>query len=162
MNRRKFVIAAGTAAATLVAADKTKPAKTKPLEIMPATRIHQEAVFKTTPDGIYQALTDAPSFSKMTGAPAEISPDPGGAFSLFGARIVGRNVELVPRQRIVQSWRSQGWASGAWSIVNFEIQEQGPETRLILDHTGFPDGQAESLRSGWDEHYWEPLKKLFA
>jgi activator of HSP90 ATPase len=145
MNRRKFAIAAGTAAASLVAADKTTPAKTKPPEIMPATRIHQEAVFKTTPERIYQALTDAQTFSKMTGAPAEISPEAGGAFSLFGARVVGRNIELVPRQRIVQAWRSEGWTSGAWSIVRFEIQEQGPETRLILDHTGFPGASAESL-----------------
>ena len=129
---------------------------------MPATGIHQEAVFKTTPDRICAALTDAQQFSKMTGAAAEISPDPGGAFSLFGARIVGRNIELVPRQRIVQAWRSQGWASGAWSIVRFEIKEQGPETRLILDHAGFPVASAESLRTGWHEHYWEPLKKYFA
>ena len=162
MNRRKFAITAGAAAVSLAAADKTKAAKTKPPEILSATRIHQEAVFKTTPDGIYQALTDAQTFSKMTGAPAEISPDPGGAFSLFGARIVGRNIELLPRQRLVQAWRSQGWASGAWSIVKFEIKEQGPETRLILDHTGFPDGQSESLRTGWNEHYWDPLKKFFA
>ena len=163
MNRRKFAIAAGTAVAGLLAADKTaKPAKTKPTEILPATRIHQEAVFKTTPDRVYAALTDAPTFSKMTGAPAEISPDPGGAFSLFGARVVGRNIEMVPHQRLVQAWRSQGWAGGAWSLVKFEMKEQGSETRLILDHTGFPDGDAESLRTGWIEHYWEPLKKFFA
>jgi len=162
MNRRKFALAAGTAVSLLAADKAAKPAKTKPTEILPATRIHQEAVFKTTPDRIYTALTDAPTFSKMTGAPAEISPDPGGAFSLFGARVVGRNVELVPSQRLVQAWRSQGWAVGAWSIVNFEIKEQGPETRLILDHTGFPEASAESLRTGWHEHYWEPLKKFFA
>jgi hypothetical protein len=34
MNRRKFAIAAGSAAVSLAAADKTKPAKTKPLEIL--------------------------------------------------------------------------------------------------------------------------------
>ena len=126
MNRRKFAIAAGAVAAKLAAADKTKPP-----EIMAASRIHQEGVFKTTPDRIYQALADAQQFSKMTGEPAEISPDQGGAFSLFGARIVGRNVELVPGQRLVQAWRSQGWARGAWSIVKFEIKEQGSESRLI-------------------------------
>jgi hypothetical protein len=38
-----------------------------------------------------------------------------------------------------------------WTIVKFEIQEQGPETRLILDHTGFPEASAESLRTGRHE-----------
>jgi activator of HSP90 ATPase len=125
-------------------------------------RVSPKKPLSTTADRIYAALTDVSTFSKMTGAPAEISPDPGGAFSFFGARIVGRSVELLPRQRLVQAWRSQGWASAAWSIVRFEIQEQGRETRLILDHTGFPEASAKSLRTGWHEHYWEPLKKFFA
>ncbi len=31
-----------------------------------------------------------------------------------------------------------------------------------FDHTGFPKGHAETLASGWNAHYWEPLAKFFA
>jgi activator of HSP90 ATPase len=37
-------------------------------------------------------------------APTQISREVGGAFSLFGGIIVGRHIELVPNERIVQAW----------------------------------------------------------
>src|SRR6267154_2192005 len=73
------------------------------------TTIHQEVDFQTTPARLYQILLDAKQFSAFTKDSAEIEPKPGGAFKLFGGRIQGRTVELVPNQRIVQAWRSAGW-----------------------------------------------------
>ncbi len=47
--------------------------------------IHHGEMFKATPKRIYQVLTDAKQFGKMTGgAPTEISSDAGGQFSCFG------------------------------------------------------------------------------
>ena len=48
--------------------------------------------------------------------PAEINREAGGAFSLFKGHIIGRNVELIPNQRIVQAWRVVTWPEGAYSI----------------------------------------------
>src|SRR5713226_4862643 len=122
--------------------------------------IHQEVVFKASPKRIYEALTDAKQFSKLTGgAPAEISRESGGSFSCFGGMIVGRNVELLPNQRIVQAWRAKNWDDGVYSIVKFELKGQGSETRLVFDHSGFPEDQREHLEGGWQKMYWEPLKK---
>ena len=101
-------------------------------------------------------------FSAFTGDAAEISSEPGGSFTGFGGRIVGRNIELIPSKRIVQAWRSTTWESGVYSIVRFELQGEGSETRLIMDHTGFPDDQREHLESGWNMRYWEPLKKYLS
>jgi activator of HSP90 ATPase len=98
--------------------------------------------------------------------PAEISREVGGAFVLFGGYITVRNVELLPNQRIVQAWRAGGWPSGIYSIARFELVEQSSgsslRTKIIFDHTGFPNGEAESLASGWKAHYWEPLEKFLA
>ena len=88
-----------------------------------------------------------------------ISREAGGAFSAFDGYITGRNVELVPNQRIVQAWRAGSWDAGVYSIVRFELKPQGSGTRLIMDHDGFPEGARESLESGWKEHYWQPLSK---
>ncbi len=122
--------------------------------------IHQEVVFKASPKRLYDALTDAKQFSEFTGgAPAEISREAGGAFSCFGGMIVGRQLELVPNQRIVQAWRAGNWADGVYSIVKFELTGQGAETRLIFDHSGFPEGERDHLDSGWQKMYWEPLRK---
>jgi uncharacterized protein YndB with AHSA1/START domain len=71
-------------------------------------------------------------------------------------------VELVPNERIVQAWRVSDWNPGVYSIAKFELKEEVAGTRIVFDHTGFPNGAAgaaETLASGWKEHYWEPLEK---
>jgi activator of HSP90 ATPase len=139
-----------------------------------AQSIHQEPVFKASRKRVYEALTDAKQFDKviqlsgvmqsmhLADKPAEISREAGGAFTLFGGYITGRHIELVPQQRIVQAWRTGGWAPGVYSIAKFELLEQSSGTKIVFDHTGFPKGEAEVLASGWKAHYWEPLEKLLA
>jgi activator of HSP90 ATPase len=139
-----------------------------------AESIHQEPVFKTSRKRVYEALTDAKQFDQviqLSGVmqsmhlgdkPAEISREVGGAFTLFGGYITGRHVELVPNERIVQAWRTGGWAPGVYSIARFELVEHGSGTKIVFDHTAFPNGEAEVLASGWKAHYWEPLEKLLA
>ncbi len=136
--------------------------------------IHQEPVFTASRKRVYDALTEANQFDKviqlsgvmqamhLPDKPAEISREAGGMFKLFGGYITGRQVEFVPNERIVQAWRTGGWNPGVYSIAKFELVEQGSETKIIFDHTGFPQGEAEVLASGWKAHYWEPLGKLLA
>ena len=139
-----------------------------------AESIHQEPVFTASRKRVYDALTDVKQFDKviqlsgvmqamhLPDKPAEISREVGGAFALFGGYITGRHVELVPNERIVQAWRTGSWAPGVYSIAKFELVEQGSGAKIIFDHTGFPQGEAEVLASGWKAHYWEPLEKLLA
>ena len=126
------------------------------------TSIHYEIDFKASPHRLYEAILDQKQFAAFSGMPATIDRTPGGAFSMFGGMILGRNVELVPDQRIVQAWRSPSFDPGIYSIVHFEFKPRGAETTLIFDHTGFPAGHYDSLDSGWQLHYWEPLKKFLA
>ena len=125
------------------------------------TSLHQEIDLKATPARIYAVLLDSKQFTAFSHEPADIHVEPGGTFSMFGARILGRNVELVPNQRIVQAWRSAGWDPGTYSIVRFDFKEQGTQTRVVLDHTGFPAGAYDSLFAGWKSHYWDPLQLFF-
>jgi len=83
-----------------------------------------------------------------------------GVFACFGGMITGRIIELVPNQRIVQAWRAGNWPAGIYSIVKFELAEQGGGTLLVLDQAGFPEGGKEHLEGGWKSNYWEPLKRF--
>ncbi len=140
-----------------------------------AESLHQELVFQANRKRIYEIFTSTAQFDKMTHDiqareggtasathPTEISHDVGGTFSLFGGRIVGRHLELVPDERIVQAWRVAYWKPGVFSIVRFDFTEQGAETKILFAHTGFPQGDAENLLHGWKIHYWEPLEKFVA
>ena len=140
-----------------------------------AESIHQETVFRAGRSRVYEALTDTKQFNEITKiaaakdpgislekVPTEISREVGGTFTLFGGIILGRHIELVPNTRIVQAWRVVNWDPGVYSIVKFELVDQGTGTRIVFDHTGFPKGDAEHLASGWKAHYWEPLAELLA
>lgn len=129
-----------------------------------AESIHQEIDFNAVRKRVYEALTDERQFRQimdfiMKGASTEISPEVGGTFRIFGGVINGRHIELVPYERIVQAWREKDWPAGVYSIVKFQLDEQGSGTKLVFDHTGFPEGAAVHLAPGWWSHYWEPMKK---
>lgn len=126
--------------------------------------IHQEIEFKTSPKRLYEALLDAKQFSALSGAPAEIDREAGGAFSCFGGVATGRIIELVPNQRIVQAWRIKVWPEGVYSVVTFTLQAHGSGTRLTMDHAGYPEAMHAHLNGempdgGWHRQYWEPLQK---
>jgi activator of HSP90 ATPase len=123
--------------------------------------IHQEIDFNTSPQLLYEALLDANQFTAFSGRPAEINREVGGAFSLFGGHIIGRNVELLPNHRIVQAWRVVTWPEGVYSIAKFELKPNGSGTRLVFDHIGFPEGLHDHLAEGWTSNYWMLLKKYF-
>jgi activator of HSP90 ATPase len=131
-----------------------------------AESLHQELVFKGNRKRIYEIFTSPALFDRMTrdiqaqeggsstaAPPTQMSHEPGGTFSLFGGRIVGRHLELVPDERIVQAWRVAYWKPGDYSIVRFDFADQGSETKILFDHTGFPPGDAENLLHGWKIHY---------
>jgi activator of HSP90 ATPase len=134
--------------------------------------IHQEPVFKANPKRVYEALTDAKQFEKVIQLsaavqsgmalgkdPTQISREAGGPFTLFFGHIVGRQIELLPNERIVQVWRVATWNPGVYSIAKFELRDKGSSTKLVFDHVGFPDGQGQHLAEGWKVNYWEPLEK---
>jgi activator of HSP90 ATPase len=137
--------------------------------------IHQEVTFKASSARVYAVLTDAALFDKVVhqsdamkggmppGAPpASISRVAGGAFTLFGGYVTGRQIELVPNQRVVQAWRSGSWKAGMYSIAKFELTDQGASCKLVFDHAGFPAGEAQHLADGWKVNYWRPMAKVLA
>ncbi len=174
-TRRQAIVGVAAAFGGLVVGSTRAWAGTEEAILHTAESIHQETVFKASRKRVYEALTDAKQFGKVVqlsaamkggmppgAGPAEISREAGGAFTLFGGHITGRQIELVPNERIVQAWRAGGWDPGHYSIAKFELVEQGSGTKIVFDHTGFPVGQAEHLAEGWRGNYWEPLEKFLA
>jgi activator of HSP90 ATPase len=131
--------------------------------------IHQEIDFNVSPQQVYQALLSSEQFSAFTkksfdmftATSAKIDAKEGGTFSVFDGHIIGRILELVPNERIVEAWRVVDWPAGAYSIAKFEFKSKNPGTNLIFDHIGFPEGLKEHLTIGWQQHYWDALTKYF-
>jgi activator of HSP90 ATPase len=172
ITRRRALGAAAAALAFQAAALSAlaqQPAQAPSMQEKPATgpnatrtSLHQEIALNAPLEHVFNLLMDSKLFAAFTGMPAAIDPKAGGAFTTFGGLVEGRNVELIPAQRIVQAWRPTSWDPGVYSIVHFELKAASTGTTLVLDHTGFPEGDYDHLDPGWHLRYWEPLKKYLA
>lgn len=129
--------------------------------------IHQEAHIAAPPQQVFELLTSGSLLSAATGMPAEITDREGDSFSVFGGRVEGRQIELVPGQRVVQAWRfgaahPSPWEPGVYSTVRFALDPAGAGTRLVIDHTGIPAEWIEHISVGYPAFYSEPIAKFFA
>ena len=90
----------------------------------------------------------------------EISQQLGGAFTLFGGHIVGRHIELMPNQRIVQAWRVVDWNPGVYSIVKFELAEQVPAPKSFLTIRAFRKAKGNIWRRGGQQTIGNRCKNI--
>ena len=129
--------------------------------------IHQEAIIDADPQAVYDVLTDGQKFAALTGMPAQLTDREGETFSLFGGRIEGRQIELVPGQRIVQAWRfgaahPSPWDAGVYSVLRFTLSGQDDGTHFVIDHAGVPPEWHDHLSTGYPDFYMKPLERYFA
>ena len=122
--------------------------------------IRQSVTFKTTPHEVYEAIMDSKKHAEFTGSQVKIRREVGGKFSIYGGDIEGTNLELVPDQKIVQSWRYSDWPEGHYSKVTFSLEKVAGGTRLTFTQTGVPEERYEDIAQGWRDYYWGPMKEM--
>jgi activator of HSP90 ATPase len=121
--------------------------------------IRQIVIFNASPHIIYEALMDSATHAAFTGSAASISREVGGEIRAYDGYISGRNVELVPDQKIVQSWRAVDWPEDYFSLITFQLIPVPEGTQLQFEHVGIPAGEEIAFEEGWIDNYWEPLKE---
>jgi activator of HSP90 ATPase len=122
--------------------------------------IRQTATFKASPHEVFEALMDSRKHTKFTGAPAKISRKVGGEFSAYGGGLSGKTIELVADKKIVQEWRSDNWPQGHYSRASFSLKKIKGGTQLSFYQSGVPDEHYESIKQGWIDYYWKPMKQM--
>ncbi len=110
---------------------------------------------------IYHAWLDSTQHGLMTGGGAKGSTEIGGEFTAWDGYIRGRNVELIPGERIVQTWRTSEFeASDPDSILEVILESIEVGTKLTLKHTNLP-AHGMQYEQGWVENYFEPMQLYF-
>ena len=117
-----------------------------------------EIYIKTTPENLWQAITDREQRAKYNFGSRQTSDwTPGsryeaghpGAAGLLGE---GVNVEVDAPRRLVQTfralWSDEAKAEG-FSRVTWEIEAVGDSCRLTLTHDQLREGANEELYGGW-------------
>ncbi len=131
---------------------------------MKTRTIKQTVDFAVDAHDLYEALMDSKKHSEFTGSKCVISRKVGGKVSAYDGYISGENLELVPDKKIVQTWKAEEdcWPANHYSKVTFTFKPIEKGTRLEFIHTGVPVECGDQFDSGWKEHYWEPMKEMFA
>jgi len=118
-------------------------------------------IIKATAKQIYKAWLSTQGHTKMTGGTAFVSDKVGDNFTVWDGYIKGENLVLEPYSKIVQTWRSSNFEDQEGdSQIEVFLSENGEETTLTLKHTNVPES-GEHYIKGWDEHYFQPMKKYF-
>ena len=125
--------------------------------------IRQRVTISAPPDEVYCALTNARQHAAFTESEATGSGRVGARFTAWDGYIQGKHLVLEKPRRIVQEWSTTEWPSGAApSRLEIRLEPKGTGTLLVMVHAGVPAAQAASLRQGWKDYYWSPLKAWFA
>ena len=62
----------------------------------------------------------------------------------------------------MQTWRTTRFtAQDPDSRIEVLLEASGEGTKLTLRHTIVPDGHTGYQDGGWQEHYFEPMKRYF-
>jgi uncharacterized protein YndB with AHSA1/START domain len=120
-------------------------------------------ILPATPQSIYRAWLDTRLHGAMTGGAALMSSQPGAKVSAWDGYISGTNIELVPGERIVQTWRTTKFAeTDPDSTITVQLLSTPEGTRLTLTHSDVPDGHTGYEQGGWQQFYFEPMRRYFS
>jgi activator of HSP90 ATPase len=125
---------------------------------METKTIRQTISFHASAHDVYELLMDEKKHALFTGGSARISRNVGGTFVTNDGYSDGKNVELVPDAKIVQTWRASDWPDGHYSMLTITLFPESSGTKLSFVQTGVPDDQYEEISQGWHDYYWSPMK----
>jgi activator of HSP90 ATPase len=129
---------------------------------MKTKSIKQSVIFNATPHEVYSIIMDAKKHSALAGSKVTMSNKVNGKFEVFDGYCHGHNIELIEDKKIVQAWHfaEDGWPADHFSICTFIFEKKENQTKLTFTQTEIPEHKAESLKEGWKEFYWSPMKAM--
>ena len=121
--------------------------------------IKQTYLIDAPVDLVWQALTDPRMIQEWSGAPALFPLEVGGTYSLWDGEIGGEILEVVPQQRLVQTWKPGNWVRRD-SVVTFSLLPLDSGTRVDLAHDNVEEADYDGTNEGWDIYYIGAIKRM--
>jgi activator of HSP90 ATPase len=126
-----------------------------------STEFSLSHIFPVKAETIYNAWLDGEKHAAMTGGSAECKPEENTSFSTWDGYISGKNLKLIPNQKIIQSWRTTEFSpDDADSLVEIDLQTLTQGCRFTIKHSKIPGGQPD-YEQGWIEYYITPMSEYF-
>ena len=120
------------------------------------------AKFPVAAKEIYIAWLSSKQHTEMTGFESFISLKVGGKFKAGDGYIIGRNLDLIKDNRIIQTWRSSEFAkSDLDSLLVVNLEDIPGGCKVTIEHSQIPKGQGAAYKQGWIDYYLLPMKAYF-
>jgi activator of HSP90 ATPase len=128
------------------------------------TTVTDHIVFENVePSVLFDLYTNAEKHRLFSGAPVTISANEGDSFNAYGGFCFGKNLHIEKNKLIVQSWKAQGWNEDIDpSLVSLRLVKENNDTHLYLTHADIPADKAATMLRGWEEWYWNPMRKFLS
>ncbi|MBI4562911.1 MAG: SRPBCC domain-containing protein [Candidatus Rokubacteria bacterium] len=127
-----------------------------------AKTILQTVRFNVPPERLYDIYTDSGKHSAATDSRASISRRVGGRFTAHDGWIRGKNLVVVPKRLIVQSWRGADWKKTELdSILILTFSGARGGARLTMVHANVPERWYAGISRGWNTYYWKRWRAYF-
>jgi len=136
---------------------------------MESTPIYVKRTLSAPVPEVWQAITDRDEMAAWYFDLEAFEPKLGFEFQFTGKGHKGEQyvhlckiTEVRHEQKISYSWKYQGYPGE--SLVSFELEPEGHETRIKLSHSGIetfpkdPDFARERFNAGWTELICNSLK----
>lgn len=124
-----------------------------------AKTIQQRVAFGVPPEKLFDIYLDPEKHSAAIDSQASVSGKVGGKFTALQGALRGRNLAIVPKRMIVQSWRGADWQEtdlDSILILTFSKARRGG--RIDLVHANVPDRWHAMINKGWNAYYWKRWK----
>lgn len=121
--------------------------------------IQQTVKFSVAPGKLFDIYLDSKKHAAAVKSQAAISRRVGGSFRIFGGALQGKNLAIVPKRMIVQTWRGSDWTrSEGDSILILTFGKVSGGGRINLVHANVPERHYAGINRGWKKYYWTPWR----
>jgi uncharacterized protein YndB with AHSA1/START domain len=119
--------------------------------------VRQEYYFESSPETVFNALTEPEELAKWFLGAARMNPKQGGSYTFTwqgGSRHSGKVKKFVRNRALVLTWHDKVKGGLYPTQVSFALSPKGKGTLLRVRHTGFKDGADwlwlfGAIQSGW-------------
>jgi len=115
---------------------------------------------KADAQDVFTALTNPFTIELWSGDKAVMTQNAGDEFSLWGGDIIGKNIEVVENEKLVQQWYFDEEDEADPSIVTLMLWPKNSQTSVELIHTNIPDEAYNNIVEGWNDAYLGAIKVL--
>ena len=126
---------------------------------MPSPGFILEFYLNASPAKVMDLLSDSELITDWSGAEALVEKKIGGKVVLFDGWMEGKILK-ISGDELAYTWKPSNWPEEiAASEVYYTLSANGKGTKIVLEHTRFPNSkEMEDHKSGWSEQFFDLIE----